>query len=220
MTWNKLVQKLEQLDEALSLPTVPSVYSPLNRPTTVEVNPEINVQLQKQQQPPTPNVSAPTPPVTTQSQKTTALQPAITPLNTADSDDYVDFIKSKEGFTPSASWDYAQHSVGYGTRGKPGETITQSEADVRLRQELKQHEQRVDKLAAQYNMPLNKYQRGALISYDFNTGRVDNIFKRTGGDPNNISSAIRGGIKTAQGKFLKGLENRRNAEADFASRAP
>jgi len=129
---------------------------------------------------------------------------------------YLDFIKNVEGFTPTSTWDYAQFSVGYGTRGKEGETLTKEQADIRLREELKTHEKRVDELAKQSNLTLNPNQRAALISYDFNTGRVEGVFKRANGNPSNIGSAIRSGIKTADGKELKGLVNRRNAEADLA----
>lgn len=44
----------------------------------------------------------------------------------------VQAVKGFEGYTPKSQWDYKQHSVGYGTRGKPGEVIDQAEAERRL----------------------------------------------------------------------------------------
>ena len=133
--------------------------------------------------------------------------------------DYIEFIKNLEGFVPTSQWDYKQFSVGYGTRGKEGETLTKEQAAERLKSELTTHENRVDELAKKYNMSLNSNQRAALISYDFNTGKVEGVFERSGGNTQNIGSAIRNGIKTADGKVLQGLVNRRNAEADLADSA-
>jgi len=218
MNWQQLVQRAElhlQLTEAVSLPAIPGVYTPTMQKQVVDVAPEINVNVSGAKQ-----TGAGTQPPST-STATVGSQSTLTAPSTApstSSGDYVDFIKKAEGFAPKAVWDYAQHSIGYGTRGQPNETITPAQADARLRQELKAHEQRVDKYAAQNNMQLNSNQRAALISYDFNTGRVEGVFKRAGGDPNNIPQAIRNGIKTANGQVLQGLVNRRNAEADLASK--
>lgn len=217
MNWQQLVHQAEQhlqLAEAVSMPAIPGVYTPTMRQQVIDVAPEINVNVSGQKQPgagAAPNAAPASVPPAAASQTTSTTQPA-------GNGDYVDFIKNAEGFAPKAVWDYAQHSIGYGTRGQPNETITPAQADARLRQELKSHEQRVDKYAAQNNMQLTSNQRAALISYDFNTGRVEGVFKRAGGDPNNISQAIRNGIKTANGQVLQGLVNRRNAEADLASK--
>lgn len=210
MNWQQLVQQAElhlQLTEGVSLPAIPGVYTPTMQKQVIDVSPEINVNVPGAKQPGSSGATNAAP----------AGEPSVAPQPTGNGD-YVDFIKNAEGFAPKAVWDYAQHSIGYGTRGKPNETITPAQADARLRQELKSHEQRVDKYAAQNNMQLTSNQRAALISYDFNTGRVDGVFKRAGGDPNNISQAIRSGIKTANGQVLQGLVNRRNAEADLASK--
>lgn len=130
---------------------------------------------------------------------------------------YLSFIKKMEGFEPTSKWDYAQYSVGYGTRGTMGETLTKEQAHVRLQKELLQHEQRVDTFAAQNNMQLSTNQRDALVSYDFNTGKVEGVFARANGDINQIADAIRNGIKTADGQYNQGLANRREEEAKLAS---
>lgn len=130
--------------------------------------------------------------------------------------DLYSFVKQQEGFTPKAQWDYAQYSVGYGTKGVAGETLTESQASVRLQKELQIHEKRVDEFAAQNNMVLTTNQRNALISYDFNTGKVEGVFSRAKGDSNKLGDAIRNGIKTADGEFLQGLADRREREAKLA----
>lgn len=217
MNWQQLVHQAElhlQLAEAVSLPAIPGVYTPTMQRQVIDVAPEINVNVPSAKQPNAGGTTNTTPAVGI----STAAPQSTSNIQSSGNGDYVDFIKNAEGFAPKAVWDYAQHSVGYGTRGQPNETITPAQADARLRQELKSHEQRVDKYAAQNNMQLTSNQRAALISYDFNTGRVDGVFKRAGGDPNNISQAIRSGIKTANGQVLQGLVNRRNAEADLASK--
>ncbi len=84
----------------------------------------------------------------------------------------IDFVKKVEGFNSGSFSDYAQTSIGYGTRAKPGEkTISKEEADSRLRQELSASAARVDNALSQNpDIKLNANQRAALISFDFNTG--------------------------------------------------
>ena len=36
---------------------------------------------------------------------------------------YLDAIKSFEGFTPKATWDYAQHSNGFGTKANSPDAL-------------------------------------------------------------------------------------------------
>lgn len=51
--------------------------------------------------------------------------------------DLLSSIRQFEGFTPRASWDYRQHSNGYGTRARsPGEVIDRDEAERRLQSEV------------------------------------------------------------------------------------
>jgi GH24 family phage-related lysozyme (muramidase) len=126
---------------------------------------------------------------------------------------YIDEIKKSEGFTPRASWDYKQHSVGYGTRAKsPGETIDQAEADRRLNDELGKAAAIVDKFAP----GLDEGTRAALVSLTFNAG---DDWTRQG-----LGKAIKEGdlararslfteYKTAGGEVLPGLVARRQREA-------
>lgn len=53
MNWQQLVRKAEshkQLAEAVSLPSIPGVYMPTMQQQTVDVNPEINVNIARKQQ--------------------------------------------------------------------------------------------------------------------------------------------------------------------------
>jgi len=138
----------------------------------------------------------------------------------------VEFIKKIEGLeNPSADkkhstaiWDYAQWSVGYGSRAKyPGETITIEEAETRLIQELSTHAKNVDSIISKTGIQLNTAQRDALISYDYNTGKASSILAKINGDPSLISSAILNGIQTANGKVLSTLVERRKKEATLAA---
>lgn len=131
---------------------------------------------------------------------------------------YIDEIKKSEGFTPRASWDYKQHSIGYGTRAKsPGETIDQTEADRRLNDELGKAAAIVDKFAP----GLDEGTRAALVSLTFNAG---DDWTRQG-----LGKAIKEGdlararslfteYKTAGGEVLPGLVARRQREASWFGR--
>lgn len=134
------------------------------------------------------------------------------------SNQLMDFVKSQEGFASKATWDYHQWSNGYGTVAKyPNEVIDQAEATRRLQGELQVHAGNIDSAARNARITLTAGQRDALISYDFNTGQGKSIIKRCDGDPNRISSEIANGIKTAGGKTLSGLAQRRSAESRLAT---
>ena len=80
---------------------------------------------------------------------------------------FLEGIKKSEGFTPRATWDYKQNSVGYGTRAKfPGEVIDQAEAERRLNDEIASAAAIVDKFAPN----LDPGTRAALTSLTFNAG--------------------------------------------------
>ena len=80
---------------------------------------------------------------------------------------FLEGIKKSEGYTPRATWDYKQNSVGYGTRAKyPGEVIDQAEAERRLNDEIASAAAIVDKFAPN----LDPGTRAALTSLTFNAG--------------------------------------------------
>ena len=124
----------------------------------------------------------------------------------------VAFVKDLEGFQAKAYGDYKQSSVGYGTRAKSaGETLTQSEADARLREELSMHARRVDEAAKSSGRKLTEKQRSALISFDFNTGEAVNLLS-TSDDMDEVKRRLLLYTK-AGGEHLPGLIARRKKEA-------
>lgn len=131
---------------------------------------------------------------------------------------YVEEIKRSEGFTPKASWDYRQHSNGYGTRARfPGEVIDKAEAERRLDDELGKAAAIVDK----FKPDLDPGTRAALISLTFNAG---GSWTNAG-----LGAAIEAGdlpkarellkqYNKAGGETLPGLVSRRNREASWIGR--
>lgn len=124
----------------------------------------------------------------------------------------VNAVKGFEGFTPTASWDYKQHSVGYGTRGNPGETITREQADIRLNEELGKAQAMVNRFAPDAPDGV----KAALTSLTFNAGSA----WMTSGLGERVKAGDWGGAKDrflqynkAGGKVLPGLVKRRQAEA-------
>jgi GH24 family phage-related lysozyme (muramidase) len=80
---------------------------------------------------------------------------------------YADAVKRFEGFTPRASWDYKQHSNGYGTRAAyPGEQIDLATAEQRFSNEFAKAKAHVDSFAP--NAP--EGVKGALTSLTYNAG--------------------------------------------------
>lgn len=126
---------------------------------------------------------------------------------------YLDAIKSFEGYTPAAQWDYAQLSNGYGTRAKyAGEVIDRTEAERRFQTEITSARAIVDK-----NAPfVDEGTKAALTSLTYNAG---DAWTRSG-----LGDAVRRGdldqvkeifqqYNKAGGQVLPGLVSRRAAEA-------
>ena len=80
---------------------------------------------------------------------------------------YLNAIKSFEGYNARAKWDYGQHSVGFGTRAKfAGEEITPDEAERRFAAEIDASRRLVEQHAAQWD----EGTKAALTSLTFNAG--------------------------------------------------
>jgi lysozyme len=128
---------------------------------------------------------------------------------------FLDKIKSFEGYTPVAKWDYSQFTNGYGTRARaPDEVITKAEAESRFRAEIGKAAQIVERHAANWD-PGTK---AALTSLTFNAG--------TRWISSGLGDAVRAGdveavrerfvlYVKAGGETLQGLVNRRNAEVEW-----
>jgi lysozyme len=128
---------------------------------------------------------------------------------------YLAAIKTFEGFTPQAKWDYAQHSNGYGTKALyPGEAISPEEAERRFAAEIAIARGIVEKHAAGWD----EGTKAALTSLTFNAG--------TRWISSGLGEAVRNGdiegvrerfvqYSKAQGEELPGLVKRRLAELDW-----
>lgn len=94
----------------------------------------------------------------------------------------VQYIKDWEGFSPVAFWDVSQWTIGYGTSGVKGQTMTETEADKAMRDHLKLVDNAINAFAATYNLNLTQAQHDALASFSYNCGvlwmRSDGRFRR------------------------------------------
>ena len=128
---------------------------------------------------------------------------------------YLDAIRNFEGFTPKATWDYAQFSNGYGTRARfDGEVIDHAEAERRFKAEISEARQIVER-AAPY---VDEGTKAALTSLTYNAGTA---WIRSG-----LGEAVRAGdldtvreifqkYNKAGGEVLPGLVRRRAAEVQW-----
>jgi lysozyme len=126
---------------------------------------------------------------------------------------YLDAIRNFEGYTPQASWDYAQYSNGYGTKAQfPGEVIDRAEAEKRFRSEVSQARAIVEKATPD----VDEGTKAALTSLTYNAG--------TSWIGSGLGDAVRSGdleaardifmkYNKAGGEVLPGLVNRRTQEA-------
>ena len=133
---------------------------------------------------------------------------------------YLNSIRTFEGFTPQAQWDYAQHSNGYGTRALyPGEVIDRAEAERRFQSEIASARAVVDRHAAN----VDEGTKAALTSLTFNAGEkwtrdgLGDAVRR--GDMDTVRSLFLEYNK-AGGKLLAGLAARRTAEAEWIGSPP
>ena len=128
---------------------------------------------------------------------------------------YLEAIKTFEGFTPKAQWDYAQFSNGYRTKALyAGEAITPDEAERRFAAEIAAARTIVEKHAAGWD----EGTKAALTSLTFNAG--------TRWVTSGLGEAVRSqDVEAVKEKFLQytkaggevlpGLVRRRLAELDW-----
>lgn len=88
------------------------------------------------------------------------------------SEEVIKCIKEYEGFRAAAYVSGGVWSIGYGTSAKPGDTVTEVEAEQALRAHLHSLEAYVNRFADQNNLRLTQNQFDALISFSYNCGVV------------------------------------------------
>ena len=93
--------------------------------------------------------------------------------NLTTSEKAIELLKKFEGFSMYAKWDYAQWSIGYGSRCEEGEYpngITKDEADTLLRKELVGIEAALNSFADTHKLTFKQNQFDALILFSYNNG--------------------------------------------------
>lgn len=94
------------------------------------------------------------------------------------SDACIEMIKEEEGFVKKPYWDYAQYTIGYGTKCPANMVdyynehgITKEEATKMLRSHLDGIEKRLNKdLIDKFKLNLSQHQFDALVSFSYNCG--------------------------------------------------
>ena len=146
------------------------------------------------------------------------------------SDALVEVLKKEEGFSAKPYWDYAQYTVGYGTRcpddmleeyNKNG--ITEEAADTLLRNYLAATENTINKrFIDAYGLQLTQSQFDALVTFTYNCGTswindVNGTFHNAVRNGTTGSELIRTFSLwcSAGGQILPGLVRRRLCEANM-----
>ena len=87
------------------------------------------------------------------------------------SQEMVDIIKDFEGFRSKAYWDNTQWTVGYGTRGSEGMTVTRAQAEKMLMDALEDtYEPIVNDFCKKNNKQPTQQQFDALLDLTYNAG--------------------------------------------------
>ena len=94
------------------------------------------------------------------------------------SDAMIAMLKQEEGFSSKPYWDYAQYTVGYGTKCPDDMVdyytengITEEEAELMLRNYLSNTENIINKhFIDKYGVTLTQNQFDALVSFTYNCG--------------------------------------------------
>ncbi len=139
----------------------------------------------------------------------------------------VDTLKSMEGFSSQPFWDYAQWTVGYGTKCPDDKLeeykkngITHAEAQALLEKELNKAENAINKFTATYGLTLKQNEFDALVSFTYNCGtgwtqETDGYFNTAVRNGDKSNAFLYGMLlwSTAGGEYI--LIDRRMCEANM-----
>lgn len=107
-------------------------------------------------------------------------------------------------------------TVGYGHSGWKGGAITLQKAEELLMEDIAKAQIQVDKYQKKYGFNSNQY--GALVSFAFNIGNIDQLTAKGARSIKEIEKYIPAYCK-AGGKTLPGLVSRRKAELELFKKA-
>lgn len=109
-------------------------------------------------------------------------------------------------------------TIGYGHTGgvKAGDKITQTQADIYLKSDIVYYEKIVNEYNVKYKYGFNRNQFSALVSFTFNCGKgnLQLLLQNGKRDKQTISEKMVL-YCNANGKPLKGLQDRRKAEQNL-----
>ena len=137
-------------------------------------------------------------------------------------DEALALIKRMEGIRLTSYQDVGGvWTIGYGhtATARPGQTITEAEAEALLRSDLAQAERTVSNLTT---VDLSDGQFGALVSFVYNVGagafRQSTLLKKLNAGNYDAVPAELARWNKVKGKVVRGLVNRRAAEAGLWAR--
>lgn len=134
------------------------------------------------------------------------------------SNEGLEFIKKWEGLYLKAYKALSTekyYTIGYGHYGsdvKSNQEITKEEAEKLLIKDLEACETHVNSYMSAYNFTQNEYD--ALVSFTFNVGSLNQLTNNKQRSKATIADKMLLYNKSG-GKYIQGLQNRRNAEHDM-----
>ena len=145
------------------------------------------------------------------------------------SDEMIRILKLEEGFSKKPYWDYAQWTVGYGTKCPDDKLeyykqngIPEEDAEQLLREFLQMFESEVHNYMKKTNTQLNQNQFDALVLFSYNCGSSWS-YDKTGGLYNAVRKGATGNVLidaftrwcNAGGQIQTYLLRRRLSEANM-----
>lgn len=141
-------------------------------------------------------------------------------LVTTYSEDLYEYIKSKENFKSEAYLLDGEkyYTIGYGHHGsdvKPGQVVTEEEADRILRADLKGTSDFVLKYCSYFEITQNQLDALTSFTYNGGPGMLQQLTANKTRSPAEIVEHIEFYTKSSSETFRKGLKNRRLEEKEI-----
>lgn len=141
-------------------------------------------------------------------------------LVTTYSEELYEYIKSKESFKAEAYLLEGEkyYTIGYGHHGsdvKPGQVVTEEEADRILRADLKGTSDFVLKYCSYFEITQNQLDALTSFTYNGGPGMLQQLTANKTRSPEEIVEHIEFYTKSSSETFRKGLKNRRLEEKEI-----